>query len=248
MVVRWQGQGSCGSGVDARLELGEEVAVGVLPLPAPVQGGRQQRPLRRIEFDPARDRVGAPVQGGPVACDPVRRHPAVGIGGEDHAGLAQPVGGPVHGLAPGPARMRAGIGHMADAHRHRHPGHEIGDDRLRGIGAVVEEQHHAEAAGGNAGLGVDGAQAGPDAFGLVAHGNRDDRAGRRQRAGRRRRGMRGMRPTRYELRPAGPGDRRRSDASLAGSATGTMAELPGTRASAMAPGCRGRVASLPTAR
>jgi hypothetical protein len=120
------GPGVVRIGVYARLGLGDEGIVGIFELPAGGEGGGQQCRLVGVEFDSPGDGIGPRADGGAVASDPVRRHPAVGIGRQDDpraAGFAQPRDGRVHRPAPRPARMRTRevLDQDTDRNRERRP-------------------------------------------------------------------------------------------------------------------------------
>ena len=71
-------------GVEQPGQFGEQSLVRVLKLAAPMKRLGQELAFA-VEIDASENRLSASLEGGQVLRDPIRRHLAVGVGGQDHA-------------------------------------------------------------------------------------------------------------------------------------------------------------------
>jgi hypothetical protein len=86
-------------GIKQPRQLREQSLIGVLKIAAPMKRLWQELAFA-VKLDTSEDRLSPSLEGGKVLRDPIRRHLAVGVGGQDHAvSLAtflKPVLGKVH--------------------------------------------------------------------------------------------------------------------------------------------------------
>jgi hypothetical protein len=109
-----------------------------------VQVRRDQCGLRRIDLNPAADHIGASVERGQVAGDPIGRHDRIRIGGQQHAPRPGPLGRQLHrqppcaaGIGLGWSQVQAGeIGFKPE------PGCQGAGSRLGPVGTFVQQQDH----------------------------------------------------------------------------------------------------------
>ena len=152
---------------------------------APRQPGRaagRRRLAQAVDDDLAADGVRTGVGGGEQRRQPARLGLGVGVGGDDQAvrapGGLQARDGEVHGGAARGAHARGGpVGDVQHQVARRGPRPLAG-----GVGAAVEDEHDLVAAGRDALLLAQGADAAPDELLLVARGDGDDGAQRGHRS------------------------------------------------------------------
>jgi hypothetical protein len=140
IVLKW---------VEQPAQFGEQFLIRVLKLTAPMYRLGQECAFL-IESDASENRLSAGLEGGEVLCDPIRRHLAIGVGGQDHAiplaSFHQPSLGNVHRRATSVASVcgRWRRSHFSDADLKRQTAAQLSCEARTLIGAIVGEHDNAD--------------------------------------------------------------------------------------------------------